>query len=170
LIRKGEVLAGNTQYHMCDLGQVWSIVAKCKSKDLHHLFPPSVVEEITHDGIVLTFRPSNYSLSTNKCTSILWSPQISMSVTQRLYLAGKSNGYKGTSSGSDGAGDDEGSLANFTETPHIHIQCFDGVSKPAAEFIDHGHSLTKPLSEAHAPLDRIKLTKWPRRRHAKKKK
>lgn len=180
LTRRAEIPGGATDFQLFDLDHVWCITATCIVKDQHHhghhghhaphnyfksgpslgLGTASEAEE--GSPAMLVFRPSKYSLSNNKCTSVLWSPYVSMSITQRVYLTSKT-------SQEDGRAPTSGVVnpPNFTATPHMHIQVFDGVNKTTPVVVQ-GHSMVRPLSEENAPLDRIKLAKWPRKSSGKR--
>lgn len=177
LSRRAEIAGGTTNYQLFDLDHVWCIIATSIAKEHHHhghnyqphnyftsgaalgLATASEAEE--GSPAMLTFRPSKYSLSNNKCTSVLWTPYVSMSITQRVYLSSKTSVEEASSTMAGVV-----NPPNFTATPHMHIQVFDGVNKMAAVSAQ-GHSMVRPLS-GEAPLDRIKLAKWPRKGSGKR--
>lgn len=169
IVHKGDVPPGNTDYQRWDVGQVWCVIARPVATDHghHHQEPINHFSDgealgygtaaAAEEGspAMLTIRPSKYSLSTNKCTSVLWSPYASMSITQRLYMTNKD----GEATATFGAADN---LPNYTAMPHMHIQIFDGVRKPANDKdLNIGDSV---------PLDRLKLSKWPRKGNSKREK
>ena len=61
---------------------------------------------------------------------------------------------------------------NFTLTPHMHIQIFDGANKQGSD--QHGggshNNTARPVSsgEGEVQLDRVKLSKWPSKSNAKR--
>lgn len=175
LIRRAEIPGGNTDYQLFDLDHVWCVTATAVVKDHHHghhahnyftngaaLGTEIASEAEEGSPAMLTFRPSKYSLSNNKCTSILWSPYVSMSITQRVYLSSKASMEEPSAVIAGVA-----NPPNFTSTPHMHIQVFDGVNK-TAPLPGHGHSMVRPLSGDQVTLDRIKLPKWPRKSNGKR--
>lgn len=180
LVRRGDVHCGATHYQMCDVDHVWAIIATPVTPPHHHghnhntpynffaageglgLGTAASAEE--GSSAMVMIRPSKYSLSNNKCTSVLWTPFASMSITQRVYLSSKTTLEDSLSA----IKDTTKNPPNFTLTPHMHIQVFDGANKHTE--LSGAHSMVKPLSRAGAPLDRIKLAKWPRKGAAKREK
>ena len=181
LIRRGDVPPGSTDFQLVDVGHVWCIIARAVVRDHgHHHVQPKHFSSGEHFGLgiaaaaeegspaMLVIKPSRYSLSNNKCSSILWTPFASMSATQRLYLSSKEETKTSTSSGSIS------NLPNFTLTPHMHIQIFEGVNnnKPsAASTMEHAEGdHARPSSHEGAKLDRVKLSKWPKKGNVKREK
>ncbi len=171
---------GHTQYQMCDVGHLWVVIATPIHATSHHnqhtafnfftagealgLGTAAKAEEGSPAMVI--FKPSKYSLSNNRCTSVLWTPFASMSITQRVYLSNKTTLEDSLSATKDVMKNPP----NFTLTPHFHIQVFDGANKHGDLAGSNHHSLVKPLSREGAPLDRIKLSKWPKKGSAKREK
>jgi hypothetical protein len=173
LIRKGDVPPGNTDYQLAEVGQVWCVIARSVVIEHgHHAAHINYFTEGASLGLataaaaeegspsMLVIKPSRYSMSNNKCTSVLWSPYASMSITQRLYLASKeeANGPQSMNARNP---------PNFSLTPQMHIQVFDGVNKRAG---DQSGGKARLSSEGEVQLDRVKLSKWPRKSNAKREK
>lgn len=170
LVRKGDVPPGNTDYQLADVGQVWCVIARQVVREHgHHAAhvnyfgqaesPELCTAAAAEDGspAMLVFRPSRYAMSNTKCTSVLWSPYVSMSITQRLYMARKEDSVMATP---------PHNMPNFSLTPQMHIQIFDGVNKAGGD--QGGTARTK--TEGEVQIDRVKLSKWPRKSNAKREK
>lgn len=177
LVRKGDVPPGNTDYQLCDVGQVWCVIARPVVRDHgHHHIHPVYFSQGESLGLgtaaaaeegspaMLTIKPSKYSLSNNKCTSVLWSPYASMSITQRLYLASKDE----VTSAVD-VGNAAHHLPHYTATPQMHIQVFDGAPKNTSDGGSAANT-ARPASAGEVQLERVKLSKWPRKSNAKREK
>jgi hypothetical protein len=171
LVRKGDVPPGSTDYQQVDVGHVWCVIARpvVREHGHHHVAATHLGdgEELgygmaaaSEEGspAMLTIKPSRYSLSTNKCTSVLWSPFVSMSITHRLYMASKEEVGTALPAG-------KFNPPNYSATPHMHIQIFDGAKKAS-----EAAGGARPSSGQDVPLERIKLSKWPRKSNAKREK
>lgn len=88
----------------------------------------SSIDNSVHNSSVLTstmmiIRPSVSSLAVGKCTSIIWSPEVSVSATQRMHSAKSTKGDAPEFEPDDG---------KENVNPHMHIQVFDGPAKRAS--------------------------------------
>jgi hypothetical protein len=96
--------------------------------------------------VSLTLQLSNSSLIKSRCTSVLWSPPDSMSITQRQYPPNTKSTYHTyerhaakpprRSSSAPSQRTTIPPIPNFTSTPNLHIQVFDAAKK-RAEALPH---------------------------------
>lgn len=198
-IEKGEVASGSVLSLPCSIEHVWGITAAAKVKSSKRtdassvegvsLAAPSmegasVAVESTYTGgdaaapALLLIKPNAASLGQNKCTSVIWTPFASASVTQRVQSQ-----QKDKDSGSSGSTMGLMSRHNLhptsqSEPPHMHLQILDGAAAArattrsiAAGSVSGGslayESLAESTSNAYK-LDKIKLAKWPRKKTAKR--
>ncbi len=126
LVPRTEIKGGATHFELCSPEHCWVLVASPivmhKTRGAHH-FSEGDERGAAGDAVspaVMVLRPSPSSLVEGRCTSLLWSPRSSLSVSQRVYPKQRSS-LAGAKEIPDGGSDD---LA--TSPPYIHIQIFDG--------------------------------------------
>lgn len=187
LISKGHIKPHTTQFQLCSEQHIWALVATSTLKsggtiintqkdytdlsinsDDRGAGSVSVAQSEYLYPVMLVFKPTASSLTNNKCTSVLWTPLSSVSITQRVYSS--SNKSRSTSVYKQSTS----IVSTNIETvllPNMHIQIFDGINKGIPDHTNTtgnatdnhpNHQITTNLNEYK--IDKIKLKKWPNRK------
>lgn len=156
LVPRTALTAGSIHFELCSTEHVWALVAT-RNTSKHHKgakdeekmdtdgFEPDV------DPVVMMFRPTYSTMMAGRCTSVLWSPWSSMSISQRLYAKQKKGAEEEKSHNMSSMSNS--GLLQQSITPYIHIQIFDGVRSSYNQ--KHNQAEEKnPLSNA------VKLPNW----------
>ena len=125
LVPRAEVKSGSTHFELCAPEHVWVLTATGvnNSQKLKTSGHSPTVNDVTcvDSAVVMVVRASPSSMVDGRCTSVLWSPLCSLSVSQRLYAkqARVSNADINTS---------HTSRVHQCSQPVVHIQVFDGTN------------------------------------------
>jgi hypothetical protein len=132
LVPRGEVALGDHHFELVATDHVWVVVATLmtKKKTNHQIVD---VEDSSKSPALFAFRPSIASLHKNKCTSVVWSPFKSASITQRLYSQKISDSKIPNLKGTIIGGSQSTPVVAAEVKPQIHLQMFDGDSTAAAQ-------------------------------------
>ncbi len=150
LVPRSEIKSGNTHFELCSPDHVWVLTATVTSANGHKSRAvqngSGMGDEKSADPqspLVVVLRASPSSMVDGRCTSVLWSPRCSLSVSQRLYAKQRKADIAADSKSVSPAAD-----------PLIHVQIFDGVATADSGAAQRS---TKQVSDLPAAL---RLPDW----------
>lgn len=176
MVEKGSLDAGTMTQQPCHPSHVWALVATAKLPPAKKSNYNSQSGTLAADSscfldesgslgastssvqesspAVLLIRPSRAALVSDKCTSIMWTPLTSLSITQRVYSKNKRAAERSKSS--------EPNNSEMVSSPEMHVQLFDGPQRNSKGLLQ-STTASVPTTSLHT-LDRTKLVRWPRRK------